>query len=115
MAFRWCTDPVKTDVMNGIMRVKALLEDKRILIKDTVWDEGMNSRGNSIRKAILSYAWDGKEAPKKDGQEDPLDALRYDVINWNWRDSGSVSVSIKAVSKKYANIHNSSTPKANRF
>jgi len=25
--------------------------------------------------------------PKKDGKEDPLDALRYDVINWLWRDS----------------------------
>jgi hypothetical protein len=43
--------------------------------------------GNSFRKAILSYAWDGKETPKKDGREDPLDALRYDVINWLWRDS----------------------------
>ena len=45
-----------------------------------------------FKKAILSYSWDQKEQPKKDGHEDPLDALRYDVINWRWSDS---TVSVK--------------------
>jgi len=35
----------------------------------------------------MSYAWDNKEQPKKDGREDPLDALRYDCITWNWNDT----------------------------
>ena len=39
-----------------------------------------------MRKALLSYGWDNKEQPKKDGREDPLDALRYDAIIFNWSD-----------------------------
>jgi hypothetical protein len=35
----------------------------------------------------MSYGWDNKEQPKKDGREDPLDALRYDCITWNWSDT----------------------------
>ena len=114
MAFRWCTDPVKTDVMNGIMRVKSLFQDRRILINQPVWEAGANCKGNSIRKAILSYAWDGKEAPKKNGQEDPLDALRYDAINWNWRDSGSLSSGVKSPIRKSVSIHHA-PPKAIKF
>jgi hypothetical protein len=71
--------------MNGIQRVKRLIAQKKILCTQEVWDA--EASGNSFRKAILSYAWDGKESPKKDGKEDPLDALRYDVINWSWRDT----------------------------
>jgi hypothetical protein len=52
-----------------------------------VWDRGERAIGNSIRKAIMSYGWDNKEQPKKDGREDPLDALRYDCITWNWSDT----------------------------
>jgi hypothetical protein len=114
MSFRWCTDPVKTDVMNGIMRVKALLDEKRILVRDTVWEQGLNCKGNSIRKAILSYAWDGKEAPKKDGQEDPLDALRYDILNWNWRDNSLTPAGGKSSVKPQINNYNPG-PKTNRF
>ena len=28
--------------------------------------------------------------PKKDGREDPLDALRYDCIMWRWADDSTV-------------------------
>lgn len=87
IAFRWCTDPIRTDILNGIQRVKRLIHQRKILCAKEVWDRGGSAQGNSFRKAILSYAWDGKETPKKDGKEDPLDALRYDVINWRWRDS----------------------------
>jgi hypothetical protein len=91
MPFRWCTDPIRTDILNGIQRVKRLIHQRRILCTSEVWERGSSSVGNSFRKAILSYAWDGKETPKKDGREDPLDALRYDVINWLWRDSEIVA------------------------
>jgi hypothetical protein len=87
MPFRWSTDPIRTDILNGVQRVKRLIHQRRILCTKEVWDKGGSAQGNSFRKAILSYAWDGKEMPKKDGKEDPLDALRYDVINWLWRDS----------------------------
>jgi hypothetical protein len=96
------------------MRVKALLDEKRILVRDTVWEQGLNCKGNSIRKAILSYAWDGKEAPKKDGQEDPLDALRYDILNWNWRDNSLAPAGGKSSGKLQINNYNPS-PKTNRF
>jgi hypothetical protein len=73
--------------MNGILRVKRLISQRKILCTREVWEGGEKTTGNSFRKAILSYSWDNKELPKKDGKEDPLDALRYDVINWLWRDS----------------------------
>jgi hypothetical protein len=85
--FKWVTDPIRTDVMNGILRVKRLIGQRKILCTREVWEGGEKTTGNSFRKAILSYSWDNKELPKKDGKEDPLDALRYDVINWLWRDS----------------------------
>jgi hypothetical protein len=84
--FRWVTDPIRTDIMNGVNRVKTLLKMKKILVLREVWDKGASASGNSFRKAILGYSWDNNEQPKKDGREDPLDALRYDVINFNWRD-----------------------------
>jgi hypothetical protein len=82
--------------MNGVLRVKRLISQRKILCTREVWEAGERASGNSFRKAILSYAWDNKEAPKKDGREDPLDALRYDVINWLWRDSDLPSI-IKSV------------------
>lgn len=88
--FRWVTDPIRTDIMNGVNRVKRLISQKRILCTKEVWEDGANSKGNSFRKAILGYSWDNKEQPKKTGIEDPLDALRYDVLNWMWRDSSLV-------------------------
>ena len=81
------TDPIRTDVLNGIQRLKRAFARGQYLITKEVWDGGERALGNSIRKAIMSYGWDNKEQPKKDGKEDPLDALRYDCITWNWSDS----------------------------
>ena len=93
LPLRYALDPVKIDVLNGIQRLKRAFNEKRYLLTKTLWDKGERSAGNSLRKAILSYGWDNKEQPKKDGREDPLDALRYDCITFNWNDS--------AVDKKY--------------
>jgi len=57
------------------------------MITRDVWDKGERATGNSLRKALLSYAWDKQEKPVKDGREDPLDALRYDCILYNWNDT----------------------------
>ena len=84
---RHTSDPIKVDILNGVQRLKRAFNSKRYLITKEVWDKGERATGNSIRKAILSYAWDNKEQPKKDGREDPLDALRYDCIMFNWHES----------------------------
>ena len=84
---RHTSDPIKVDILNGVQRLKRAFNSKRYLITREVWNKGERASGNSIRKAILSYAWDNKEQPKKDGREDPLDALRYDCITFNWNEN----------------------------
>jgi len=86
LPLRSTTDPIKVDILNGVQRLKRAFNSRRYLITKEVWERGERVTGNSIRKALLSYAWDNKEQPKKDGREDPLDALRYDCIIFNWND-----------------------------
>jgi hypothetical protein len=87
LPMRSTTDPVRIDVLNGVQRLKRAFNSGKYLITREVWDKGERASGNSIRKALLSYAWDNKEQPKKDGREDPLDALRYDCIFHHWTES----------------------------
>jgi len=87
MILRHTTDPVRVDILNGVQRLKRAFARDRYLITKEVWDKGERSIGNSLRKALMSYAWDAKEQPKKDGREDPLDALRYDCIFHYWADA----------------------------
>lgn len=87
IALRSTTDPIRTDVLNGIQRLKRAFAQRRYMITRDVWDKGERATGNSLRKALLSYAWDKQEKPVKDGREDPLDALRYDCILYNWNDT----------------------------
>ena len=87
IALRSTTDPVRTDILNGVQRLKRAFHSNKYLITREVWERGERAIGNSIRKALLSYAWDNKEQPKKDGREDPLDALRYDCIMFNWHEN----------------------------
>ena len=84
MPLRSNTDPIRTDILNGVQRLKRAFSRGQYRITREVWTAGERATGNSIRKALLSYGWDNKELPKKDGREDPLDALRYDCITWNW-------------------------------
>jgi len=87
LPLRSTTDPVRIDVLNGVQRLKRAFNSNKYLITRKVWERGERVSGNSLRKALLSYAWDKKEQPKKDGREDPLDALRYDCIFHHWTDS----------------------------
>jgi hypothetical protein len=77
---------VKVDILNGVQKLKRAFTRKQYLITQEAWEAGERALGNSLRKAILSYAWDNAETPKKDGREDPLDALRYDCIFHYWAD-----------------------------
>jgi hypothetical protein len=90
MPLRSTTDPTRTDILNGVQRLKRAFNRSRYLITREVWAKGERASGNSLRKALMSYAWDNKEQPKKDGREDPLDALRYDCIFNYWADSDRV-------------------------
>jgi len=86
LPLRSTTDPVKVDILNGVQKLKRAFNRKQYLITQEAWEAGERALGNSLRKAILSYAWDNAESPKKDGREDPLDALRYDCIFHYWAD-----------------------------
>lgn len=98
LPLRSTTDPVRIDILNGVQRLKRAFNSNKYLITREVWERGERATGNSLRKALLSYAWDTKEQPKKDGREDPLDALRYDCIFHHWTES-----------------HRSYTPRAKRI
>lgn len=91
MPLRNTTDPVRTDILNGVQKLKRAFARSRYLITREVWKKGERATGNSIRKALMSYAWDNREQPRKDGREDPLDALRYDCIFNYWSDEVSRS------------------------
>lgn len=105
LPLKFTTDPIKTNVLNGIQKVKRALSQKRYLCTREVWTNGEKAIGNSFRKAVLSYGWAAtKDEPKKDGREDPLDALRYDCILNYWAD-----VSLPSM-KKSSSIY---TPKGN--
>tara|TARA_Y100001973_G_scaffold10555_1_gene14315 strand:+ start:4300 stop:5679 length:1380 start_codon:yes stop_codon:yes gene_type:complete len=86
LVLRNTTDPIRVDILNGVQRLKRAFDSKKYLITSELWQRGERARGNSLRKALLSYSWDNKEQPKKDGREDPLDALRYDCIMFNWHE-----------------------------
>ena len=78
---KFTTDPIRTNVLNGIQKLKRAFSRRKYLCTKDCWDRGERATGNSFRKAVLNYGWaPTKDEPKKDGREDPLDALRYDCI-----------------------------------
>ena len=63
---KFTTDPVMTNVLNGIQKVKRAIAQKKYLCTREVWNRGEKAIGNSFRKAILSYGWTPtKDEPKK--------------------------------------------------
>lgn len=119
LALRFTTDSIRVDIMNGVRRVKKLFEDGKIKLTDELWSEGLRkSQGNSLAKSISSYRWasETKDIPKKDGSEDPLDALRYFVLNFRWRDettSSTLAVPNPHAKRQESSLYNkvSSAPK----
>ena len=91
LRLRHTTSPVRTDIVNGVQRLKRAIWQRRYRMTREVWEAGRRATGNSLRKALESYRWDKKkETPVKDGREDPLDALRYDCIIWRWGDDAAL-------------------------
>ena len=101
LPLRYTTDPVLTNVLNGIQKLKRAFARRKYLCTREVWTRGERAVGNSFRKAILSYGWTPtKDEPKKDGREDPLDALRYDCIIHHWSDLSTPSYSPTSRAKR---------------
>ena len=88
LALRSTTDPFKTNVLNGIQRLKRAFHKCEYKVCSDFWERSKNTSGNSLRKAIYAYGWSAnQDTPNKSGVEDPLDALRYDCIFYHWHDT----------------------------
>ena len=93
VALRSTRDRRRVNVLNGIDAVRRRILDasgvRRLLCTREVWERGLEAEGVSLAKALASYVWQrGSEmVPRKDGNEHPLDALRYDTINCRWHDA----------------------------
>jgi hypothetical protein len=111
LPLRFTTDPILTNVLNGIQKVKRAFSRRKYLCTREVWMRGERAIGNSFRKAILSYGWTAtKDEPKKDGREDPLDALRYDCIIHHWSD-----LNVPSYTPRKSNSDNSLKRRHKRF
>ena len=87
MAIRYTTDPIRVDVLNGLSRLRDVFERGGLYLTKSLWDEGINSSSHSIARGLTTYAFDKNGKPQKNDLEHGIDALRYHVINWHWRDS----------------------------
>jgi len=61
--------------------------ERRLLCLKQIWDDGLSNKGVSFSRAMASYKYPtrgSKDEPVKDGQEHPLDALRYGIGTWRW-------------------------------
>lgn len=104
MRLRTTHDATKKDINNGVNAVRRrilLRGERRLLCAQDVWARGRDGDHNSIRRAFESYRYPkkGGNQPVKDGQEDPLDALRYDTIHFHWHSSpfhGRAAVTVSA-------------------
>ena len=84
---RYSTDPVRTDISNGVQRLQRALWKNLYRVTAEVYEAGIKQRA-SLRRALESYRWDPTGTkPIKDGSEHALDALRYDCIIWLWAET----------------------------
>jgi len=86
MAIRYTTDPIRVDILNGLSRLRDVFERGQMYLSKDLWDKGLNSSSHSLARGITTYAFDQNGKPKKNDLEHCIDALRYHVINWHWRD-----------------------------
>ena len=87
IGFRLTTDPLRVDVMNSLQRMRMLFERDQFYISRELWDSGLSTKQHSLSRGLMSYAWDGQGRPIKNNLEHHIDALRYHIINFMWRDN----------------------------
>lgn len=94
--------PSRTHIVNGVQRVRSAIMERSILCESGLWSAGLGSgheellaslgvraNGNTFARAIMDYRYPekakgGGDEPVKSGFEDPMDGLRYHVINLRW-------------------------------
>lgn len=86
MPIRYTTDPIRVDVLNGLSRLRDVFERGQLYLTKDLWDTGLSSSSHSIARGLTTYALDRHGKPQKNDLEHCIDALRYHVINWHWRD-----------------------------
>lgn len=93
LSMRKTTNPVRRDIRNGIIRLRARIEhggERRLLMVRSLWESGIrDSKNRNIAASIQGYRWpDNKDSePVKDGKNDhQIDCLRYWAINYHWFD-----------------------------
>ena len=97
LQIRTTTDPVRTDISNGVQRLKRALHQNKYRVTRELYNSGTNQRA-SLRRALENYRWDAAGLkPVKDGSEHVLDAIRYDAIIYHW---GAETPQLKARSRK---------------
>ena len=86
MPIRYTTDPIRVDVLNGLSRLRDVFERGQLYLTKDLWDSGLASSSHSLARGLTTYALDRHGKPQKNDLEHCIDALRYHVINWHWRD-----------------------------
>jgi len=77
---------VRTIIVNGISCVIRWMShhgERRLLCLESVWDSKPGNSDKGFRKALETYMWKHGQ-PVKNGVEDPLDALRYMAVWYEW-------------------------------
>lgn len=83
---RWAE---RANIANGVRQLQERMRHdrlgRRLLMTPEAWADSTMGDGVSLARAIQAYTYHpGTDRPRKDGQEHPLDALRYFVCEFRW-------------------------------
>lgn len=81
----------RVNIANGVRQVRDRIHHdhhgRRLLMTPEAWAASTSGDGVSFARALQSYVYrPGTDTPAKNGQEHPLDALRYFVAEFRWYD-----------------------------
>lgn len=97
--------PTRVVIANGVQRTRSRIMERSLLCEAGLWRAGLDrghddqlaalgvrANGNTFARAIMSYRYPdtGADEPVKSGLEDPMDAIRYDTINFRWNGIASL-------------------------
>lgn len=77
----------RRNIANGVRRLRELVASREILCAQQMWMKSKDLRAGrvSLAAAMNSYKFrEGSDEPIKDGNEHPIDALRYFVATARW-------------------------------
>lgn len=96
----WSPEGERNIIMNGVPCVVRWMEHhehRRLFCLQSVWDAKPSGGARGLRKAIETYVYSPTTGqPVKHGDEDPLDALRYLAVRYEWiAPVGSVELAVE--------------------